>query len=294
MAVDEIKYPAGFGLKDVVSYGISGLVVLDKASQTVIKAPLFDDCEASLSRERDIYERLTQRGGHQGILRYYGTVESGIRLEYAPNGDIRTLYAHGKEPVMMAKQHRQWAIQIVEALAFIHSAGVVHGDLTCHNIFLDKNFNAKVADFAGPSLDGSELLVSVAASHEYPGSTLSTQGDIFAFGSVVYEIMTGNAPYKGLADDEIESRYKRGEFADTASLGVVGTVIRKCWLGQYDGFESVAQDLKAQDKTFPAPSALNIKGTVLVLAVAVAITVVLRSGLSARGRLSIPWGTYGA
>ncbi|KAK3295826.1 kinase-like domain-containing protein [Chaetomium fimeti] len=249
MVADEVKYPAGFGFKDVVSHGISGLVVLDKSSQTVIKTPLFDDCEVALSRERHIYERLTQRGGHERILRYHGTVESGIRLEYAPNGDIRrTLCAQEKEPSMKTtpKQHQQWALQIAEALAFIHSAGVVHGDLTCHNIFLDENFNAKVADFAGSSLDGTDLLVCVAASHEYPGPTLSVKGDIFAFGSVIYEITTGAAPYKELSDDEIEARYKRGEFADTASLGQMGVVIQKCWRGQYDGFEAIIQDLKAQ------------------------------------------------
>ncbi|AEO64155.1 86ccf4b5-c30d-4d6c-b62b-5dcc89d42aa0 [Thermothielavioides terrestris] len=157
MAVDEVKYPPGFGSADVVSYGISGLVVLDKDSQTVIKTPLFDDCELSLSRERDIYERLTERGGHQGLLRYYGTVGAGIRLEYAPNGDIRTWYARGKEPGTTVEQRREWAIQIAEALGFVHSAGVIHGDLICRNIFLDKDLRAKVADFAGSSLDGAEL-----------------------------------------------------------------------------------------------------------------------------------------
>lgn len=33
-------------------------------------------------------------------------------------------------------------------------------------MFLDKNFSVKVANFAGSSLDGAELLVTVAASHE--------------------------------------------------------------------------------------------------------------------------------
>jgi hypothetical protein len=44
--------------------------------------------------------------------------------------------------------------------------------------------------------------MAVTASHEYPGPTLSVQGDIFAFGSVLYEIITGNAPYADSAEDE--------------------------------------------------------------------------------------------
>lgn len=55
----------------------------------------------------------------------------------------------------------QWATQIAEALNFVHSAGVVHGDLTCHNIFLGKGLDAKVADFALPDqLSMSSALAS--------------------------------------------------------------------------------------------------------------------------------------
>jgi serine/threonine protein kinase len=105
--------------------------------------------------------------------------------------------------------------------------------------------DVKLGDFAGSSLNGSELLVGVTPSHESPGSASSTQGDIFAFGSVVYEIMTGKAPYSGLSESEIVARYKRGEFADTASLGEIGVLIRKCWMGQYDGCTQLADDLRS-------------------------------------------------
>jgi len=72
---------------------------------------------------------------------------------------------------------------------------------------------------------------------------LSTQGDIFAFGAVVYEIMSEAPPLAGLSGAEINSRYNQGEFADTALLGEMGTIIRKCWTGQYTGFAPLAQDL---------------------------------------------------
>lgn len=190
----EVKYPAGFGMKDVVAWGSTGLVVHDEASQTVIKTPIWDGNELRLVRERDIYERLSQRGGHPSILRYYGTVEDGIRLEYVPNGNIRMFYhAHDQAEISFERRVR-WATQIAEGLGFLHSVGVIHGDLTCHNVFLDEGLDAKVADFAGSSLDGSELLICIMPSHEYPGPVLSTQGDIFALGSVLYEIMTGTPP----------------------------------------------------------------------------------------------------
>lgn len=237
---DEIKYPRGFGLKDVVAWGTTGLVVLDKPSETVIKTPLHDDCSDLLLREQKIYERFTQRGGHEGILHYYGAIENGIRLEYAPNGNLRSF--HNRNQVD-GKQKLQWAVQIAQALHFTHLAGIIHGDLTCQNVLLDAKLNTRLSDFAGSSLDGSPLLIAVTASHEYPGPALSVQGDLFAFGSVLYEMMTGKAPYTELADDEILGRYAKGDFPATESLHAIGNVIRKCWQGHYDGFEWVVGDL---------------------------------------------------
>jgi hypothetical protein len=112
----------------------------------------------------------------------------------------------------------------------------------------------KLGDFAGSSLDGSDLLVGVTPSHECPGSPLSTQGDMFEFGSVVYEIMTGEAPYSGLSESEIKARYQMGEFADTAYLGEIGVIIRKCWMGQYGGFTALVADLKALSQRSPEAS----------------------------------------
>jgi serine/threonine protein kinase len=241
--VKDVVYPVGFGRNDVVAWGSTGLVVRDKASQTVIKTPSWEDDEPLMSREIEIYERLSQRGGHEGILRYYGTVEKGIRLEYAPNGDLRSFQKRQKDCID-GPRRLKWAAQIAEALDFVHEAGVIHGDLGCHNIFLDEHLNAKLADFAGSSLDGSELLVGVTPSHEYPGSALSTRGDIFTFGAVIYKIMAGEPPYGGLSEAEINSQYKNGEFADTVSFGEMGAIIRKCWTEKYPGFAPLAEDLR--------------------------------------------------
>ncbi|KAK4122860.1 kinase-like protein [Parathielavia appendiculata] len=226
MTQELIKYPPGFCMKDVLAWGSTGLVLHDEDSQTVIKTHLGDDDDPLASREREVYERLAQRGGHRRVLRYHGTVESGIRLEYASNDGIRTLCNQRERAAISSGQRLRWTTQISEAAGFIHSAGVIHGDLTCQNIFPDQKLDIKLGDFAGSSIDGSGLLVAVTPSHECSGSPLSTQRDIFAFGSVIYELMTGSAPYQGFSDTEINARNKNGQFADTTSLGELGAIIR--------------------------------------------------------------------
>ncbi|KAM3436247.1 hypothetical protein NHJ13734_005187 [Beauveria thailandica] len=148
-----------------------------------------------------------------------------------------------------------WMIQLADALAFIHDAGIIHGDLTSANVFLDDRMNARLADFAGSSIDSSPLLVEVTASHLYPGNLLSPQGDIFALGSVLYEVTTGKRPYAGLSDASIQSMFQKGEFPDVTSLGSLGHIIRTCWDGGYKDSKALVKDLEAirdaQDMALP-------------------------------------------
>ncbi|KAI9809664.1 MAG: hypothetical protein M1825_000096 [Sarcosagium campestre] len=166
----EMRHPSGFSLKDMLNTGCFGMVYLEKGSQTVIKSPHSEEYNKHVAIERRIYERIEACGGHSSLLRFHGTYdETAIRLEYA--------------------RRLRWAIQVTDALSFLHRAGVIHGDLTCNNIFLDANLDAKLGDFAGSSLDGSPLLVVVTESHAYLGDKLSVRGDLFALGSVLYEIV---------------------------------------------------------------------------------------------------------
>lgn len=181
MADDEIHYAAGFGLRDIVGYGNTGLVVHDESSDTVIKTPIDDKCSNYLTVERLIYERFTLNGGHPGILTYHGPVENGIRLQYAVNHDIKS-FNNNTDSAPSTAQRLHWVAKIAEALCFIHGVGVIHGDLRSMNVFLDEGLNPKVADFAGSSLDGSLLLIESPASYQYPGPSESVKGDLFAFG----------------------------------------------------------------------------------------------------------------
>ncbi|KAM9877595.1 kinase [Verticillium dahliae] len=244
MPFDEIQYPPGFGLKDVVAWGSTGLIVLDAATQTIIKTPFDDEFRPSIQRERLIYERLTELGGHDGILPYHGGVDGGgICLGYASKHDLQSFIQEQNR--LDLRLRLRWMIQLAETLDFIHDAGIIHGDLTTSNMLLDDRLNLKLADFAGSSIDLQPLLVTITASHEYPGDLLSTQADIFAVGSAMYEIMTGERPYSSLSEVDTRMRFKNKEFPDIASLGSLGHVIRACWEGSYSNSKALAKDLKA-------------------------------------------------
>lgn len=235
-----IKFPTGYTLEDLLDAGMTGIVYLDSRSNTVIKCPHREEVEPELDVERRIYERFQQHGGHEGLLQYYGTFESGIRLEYASKDGIRY---YMKTHDVTINQRLRWSEQIASALAFVHSMNVIHGDLTCGNIALDENLHAKVLDFGGSSLDGSEPLVAVTASHRCPGVDFkSTRVDLFALGSTLYEIWAGQPPYHELEllEIEITNRFERFEFPDTSRLGPISEIITGCWQGRVVSADEVA------------------------------------------------------
>jgi hypothetical protein len=77
---DEINYPTGFSLKDIVSWGSSGMICLDEPSRTIVKSPHGEENKDDLAIEKRIYERFSEHGGHEGLLHYHGPYELGIRI----------------------------------------------------------------------------------------------------------------------------------------------------------------------------------------------------------------------
>ncbi|RMZ71793.1 serine threonine kinase [Pyrenophora seminiperda CCB06] len=209
-----IRFPTGFNIDDYLSSGLTSMVYLDSSSNIVVKYPHQVDEEPAIKVERQIYERFQQHGEHKGLLKFYGTVDSGIWLEYASKNGLRE-YIQTHE--INTGQRSDWAQQITSALAFVHSVNVIHADLTCGNIYLDSNLQAKLLDFSGSSLGGSEPFVVVTASHKHSERDLkSVQADLFALGSTLYGIWTGKPPYfvLGLKDIEISKLFKQSRYLE--------------------------------------------------------------------------------
>ncbi|ATY65596.1 kinase-like domain [Cordyceps militaris] len=237
------EFPSGYGRQDIVSRGTTGLIVHDKRTQTIIRWPITDNDWRGIQHERAVYEKLEQLGRHAGLLRYYGGVEMcGIRLEHAPKRDLRS---HIRLKGINSPLEPQWMIQIAQVLDFIHQAGIIHGSVALRHVMLDGEGNAVLGDFAWCSMRSNFLAAKVPASHEYPGDRLSVQGDLFAFGSALYELHTGSEPFVTFRDEEIRARFRRGIFPDVAALGGLGDIISKCWTASHENTKSVVDALQA-------------------------------------------------
>jgi hypothetical protein len=133
-------------------------------------------------------------------------------MELLEGETLRARLAHGALP---ARKAVELAVQIAEGLAAAHEKGIVHRDLKPENVFVTHEGRAKVLDFGlakktGPA-SGPDAGTQLATGHTGPGTVMGTVGymspeqvrgetvdhrsDIFSFGAVLYEMLTGRQAF---------------------------------------------------------------------------------------------------
>ena len=146
---------------------------------------------------------------HPNLVQFYGLYQDGnegytyMVMEFCEGGTLqKALYKD-----VAWSQRWQWALQISEALAYLHQEGILHRDLKAENILLDRNGTAKLADLGVAQVDAllqwKEAKVVATglqdkrfiAPEVEADQTLSTkETDIYALGLVFWQIATGKEP----------------------------------------------------------------------------------------------------
>lgn len=203
-----------------------------------------------LHREIDIYSHLPLHPRLVGVLdcNKDGN-DTSLTLEYMTNGNL-ALYLRNNS---VTTEHRaQWALQVAQGVAMLHAHNVIHADLKTTNLLLDTSLGLRIADFNGSSLLGNEpyllesgpfYMPAERRKHGELGCDIMT--DLFALGSCIFHIATGEKPYEGLTDNDIEEKFAKREFPGLEGV-MFGDVIRKCWLSELESAEAVLEALSAE------------------------------------------------
>jgi eukaryotic-like serine/threonine-protein kinase len=130
----------------------------------------------------------------------------------------------GRLPVAEAVAY---AIEIARALGFAHERGIVHRDVKPQNVLIDPEGTAKVTDFGiARSLDEHGLTGEgrVVGTTDYVspeqalGHSVTGQSDLYSLGIVLFEMLTGEVPYRGENHVAVAMQHVRRPLPDVQDL----------------------------------------------------------------------------
>jgi serine/threonine-protein kinase len=172
--------------------------------------------------------RLARQITHPNVVRAYDFGEADgqryLSMEYVPGTTLRELIdRHGGLELTPALQV---AKQICRGLAAVHKAGIVHGDLKPQNVMVMANGIAKLMDFgvARPRTrqEASGVLVAGTPLYMSPeqakGAELDDRSDIYSAGVVMFEMFTGQPPFRGRDAAEIMAMHVHDPPPDPRTL----------------------------------------------------------------------------
>jgi serine/threonine protein kinase len=202
---------------------------------------------ASFSADADRLRRFEQEARAAGILNHpnitavldIGEHEGApyVVQELLEGETLRQALAGGRLSPRMAIEH---AVQIAHGLAAAHEKGIVHRDLKPENVFVTKDGRVKILDFGLAKLTHAEegssggTNLPTATGGTEPGVVLGTLGymspeqvkgrpadarsDIFSFGAILYEMLSGQRAFHGDSAAETMSAILREEPPDLSVM----------------------------------------------------------------------------
>ena len=216
---------------------------------------------AALSENADRLNRFEQEAqaagalNHPNILSIYhiGTHEGApyIVSELLEGETLRERMASGALPQRKATDY---ALQIAKGLAAAHEKGIVHRDIKPDNVFITDDGRVKILDFGLAKLtaiDGAQAQTDVPTRkvNTDPGTVMGTMGymspeqlkgqpadhrsDIFSFGAILYEMLSGKRAFRGDSMAETMSAILREDPPDLSETNktvspALERVVRHC------------------------------------------------------------------
>jgi len=227
--------------------------------------------------EARFYQEARAAGGlnHPNIVTVYDAGKAGdvvyMAMEYIQGVELRSLLVEG-QPMGVA-QALSVAAQVAEGLGYAHQQGVVHRDIKPANIMVVADGPVKITDFGIARMRASADLTQTGVMLGSPkymspeqviGKRADHRSDIFSLGVILYEMLTGAAPFSG--ENVTALMYQIVNFAPPAPSSVnkqvpemldfvVAKMLAKPLEERYQDAREVAKDLRECERGLAAPAA---------------------------------------
>ncbi len=217
------------------------------------------DCRARFRREAQAAAKLS----HPGIVTIFEVSEFNGRPFFAMEHVVgQTLRQFISQSDMALPRVIDIAIQLCEGLQEAHEEGVIHRDVKPGNVIVDSKARCRILDFGLANIEGGSRItksgatlgtVSYMSPEQARGEPIDHRTDLFSLGVVLYEMVTGQLPFKGDSDPAIlhaiayeepqpVARYRR-EVTDSLQR-VIDKALRKDKSLRYQHADEFCADLK--------------------------------------------------
>jgi hypothetical protein len=213
-----MQLPAMVGKYELLEFLGGGMSHVYRSRDTVIDRPVVvkiltgESCSDPDAKARFLQEaRLAGNIQHENIVSVFDYGEHDGRpfivMEYLRGEDLREALRAGRAGSLLERM--KIALQIAGALEYVHGLGVIHRDIKPENIHIDPNGRVKLMDFgiaktANLSLTRTGLAMGTPfymAPEQVTGRATTALVDIYAFGMLFYELLTG---IRGITGETME------------------------------------------------------------------------------------------
>lgn len=190
-----------FMAKDLDTNQTVAIKCLTKKS--VANEPGFDFAIDDKSEELELHKRL---GSHSNIVSLIDSFETDAHvylvIEFCPRGDLYEAIRMDHGP-LETEHVRRFMLELVDAVAYMHSKGVYHRDIKPENIFLTQSGSMKLGDFGLATTDkwsyeamvGSDRYMSPEQYDSAGAGYSPAQADIWAIGICLLNVLFSRNPF---------------------------------------------------------------------------------------------------
>lgn len=190
-----------FTAKDLVTTDTVAIKCLTK------KSAVSDDCsDFAIDEKSEEFALHSRLRSHPNIVNVVDSFETDahlfIVLEFCARGDLYEAIREGHGP-LETEHVRQFMLELVDAVSYIHSKGVYHRDIKPENIFLTESGSLKLGDFGLATADkwsvestvGSDRYMSPEQYDSAGAGYSPPQADIWAIGVCLLNILFSRNPF---------------------------------------------------------------------------------------------------
>jgi serine/threonine protein kinase len=246
---DGWKKTFSFLKADPIGRGASGTVFAINHTWAIKVFGRDIEAQSHLARENEIFDKLQSQAPSEYIIYCKEQWASGLVLERLDTTLRNLLRKFGK---LDSESHHpsalRWSLECARGFTFLHDNGVIQGDIGCQNVMVSASGHAKLCDFAGSKIDQKDAWVAYEIRSQHPryiGQQPTITTELFAIGSLLFEIWTATPPYADMPDSLVKEKFLACEFPiDCIKYPRMKEVIRKCWSGEYNTAHDVCDSIQ--------------------------------------------------